>query len=821
MSNTNDPAALTAKESLINSNRNKYIKIARNMPCTGSSSNPFQERCSCSGWKPKSINTTSLEWCICGHKISNHATIRELQIEEVHKLWEIAVKIDEHLEKQGKLMDFEYEDAYVHDLRKKITSTINLNLKLSRKKSIDKDLRNENATHSEEQQYGTRLRLLNNDGSRDNLILLTGIKELFATALPHMPAQYIARVVYDRNHYSLAIVRDPVKVVGGICYRPFLEKSFIEIVFFAVDSDQQVRGYGTKLMNYFKDYIKDTFNITQFLVYADDFAVGFFRKNGFTDEITLDQDIWGGHLKDYTGATLMQCTLIPKVKYRQIRQILEKQKQAVKNKIAQTCKPPIIYRGLECFKNGVKSVDPMSVPGIRISGWTPQLEKQAKDIKRMSHYLVMKEILNRLKSHPSSLPFHEPVNGDDVPDYYDIIKDPMDLSTVLKRMENNRYRSLLEFAIDMQKIWNNAKIYNKSDTIFYKSAVELEGIFREAMFLKGLVFPLENIHFSMSEPATSSSSDSSKFNGECGKVRIFIRSPTTTLPDDFSILTSLDSSVLTLKRAIFETHPTKPNVRDQRLIYRGRVLNDSDTIINVLRSELATDQIFHLVVKPSLQTSAETTSTTNARIATPLTGQSFGTTGLNDFAQQPPNLNMPYFVPPSEHPHTYLQQINPQQQHDIPEPQQDAAARNQRRAATLWLIVKLGFLVYIFSQNASTERMILLYFMAFTSNWTVTHRAEAQTENHSTYTQPQQLPQMPVQQNPGGLPIPQPDLNNRNTPSSSSSTAHLPPSPMPTNDPNNARSITLQDVEHALWTFVASLIPTNAPDVGQQDDVAM
>ncbi|CAG8756423.1 32406_t:CDS:2 [Gigaspora margarita] len=629
-----------------------------------------------------------------------------------------------------------------------------------------------------------------------------------------MPAQYIARVVYDRYHYSLAIVRDPVKVVGGICYRPFLEKSFIEIVFFAVDSDQQVRGYGTKLMNYFKDYIKDTFNITQFLVYADDFAVGFFRKNGFTDEITLDQDIWGGHLKDYTGATLMQCTLIPKVKYRQIRQILEKQKQAVKNKIAQTCKPPIIYRGLECFKNGVKSVDPMSVPGIRISGWTPQLENQAKDIKRMSHYLVMKEILNRLKSHPSSLPFHEPVNGDDVPDYYDIIKDPMDLSTVLKRMENNRYRSLLEFAIDMQKIWNNAKIYNKSDTIFYKSAVELEGIFREAMFLKGLVFPLENIHFSMSEPATSSSSDSSKFNGECGKVRIFIRSPTTTLPDDFSILTSLDSSVLTLKRAIFETHPTKPNVRDQRLIYRGRVLNDSDTIINVLRSELATDQIFHLVVKPSFQTSAETTSTTNARIATPLTGQSFGNTGLTDFAQQPPNLNMPYFVPPSEHTHTYLQQqysINPQQQQDvlIPEPQQDAAARNQRRAATLWLIVKLA----------------------------------------------QQLPQMPVQQNPGGLPIPQPDLNNRNTPSSSSSTAHLPPSPMPTNDPSNnvanssassstreqnnvnnnnngannvpqlppdnARSITLQDVEHALWTFVASLIPTNAPDVGQQDDVAM
>ena len=36
----------------------------------------------------------------------------------------------------------------------------------------------------------------------------------------------------------------------------------------------------------------------------------------------------------------------------------------------------------------------------------------------------------------------------------------------------------------------------------------------------------------------------------------------------------------------------------------------------------------------------------------------------------------------------------------------------------------------------------------------------------------------------------------------------------------NGRSISWQDIEHALWTFVASLIPTNVPDVGQ-DDVGM
>ncbi|CAG8750968.1 6254_t:CDS:1, partial [Acaulospora colombiana] len=107
----------------------------------------------------------------------------------------------------------------------------------------------------------------------------------------------------------------------------------------------------------------------------------------------------------------------------------------------------------------------------------------------------------------------------------------------------------------------------------------------------------------MSAPSSSNPSN----NCPNDKVRIFIRSPTTPSPEGFSVLTSSDSSVLALKQAIYETHPQKPNVRDQKLIYRGRVLNDSDTIINVLRNGLETDQIFHLVVKPSFQAIAETT----------------------------------------------------------------------------------------------------------------------------------------------------------------------------------------------------------------------
>jgi hypothetical protein len=44
--------------------------------------------------------------------------------------------------------------------------------------------------------------------------------------------------------------------------------------------------------------------------------------------------------------------------------------------------------------------------------------------------------------------------------------------------------------------------------------------------------------------------------------------------------------------------------------------------------------------------------------------------------------------------------------------QDQAAARGQRRAASLWLLLKLAFGVYLFSHNGSIERIVLLYVAA-------------------------------------------------------------------------------------------------------------
>ncbi|GAA5899960.1 hypothetical protein JCM6882_007012 [Rhodosporidiobolus microsporus] len=59
-----------------------------------------------------------------------------------------------------------------------------------------------------------------------------------------------------------------------------------------------------------------------------------------------------------------------------------------------------------------------------------------------------------------SAPFLQKVRKADVPDYYDVIKRPMDLATLLKKVKQQAYRSKKAFAEDLDLIWSNCLLYN-------------------------------------------------------------------------------------------------------------------------------------------------------------------------------------------------------------------------------------------------------------------------------------------------------------------------------------------------------------------------
>lgn len=157
--------------------------------------------------------------------------------------------------------------------------------------------------------------------------------------------------VFDSKHKTLALIKKN-RPIGGICFRTFASQGFTEIVFCAVTGNEQVKGYGTHLMNHLKDYSTQQ-GIKHFLTYADEFAIGYFKKQGFSKDIKVARPVYAGYIKEYEGATLMHCELHPSIVYTQFSSVLRKQKEIIKELISQRQQDiQKVHPGLTCFKEG-------------------------------------------------------------------------------------------------------------------------------------------------------------------------------------------------------------------------------------------------------------------------------------------------------------------------------------------------------------------------------------------------------------------------------------------------------------------------------------
>jgi hypothetical protein len=74
-------------------------------------------------------------------------------------------------------------------------------------------------------------------------------------------------------------------------------------------------------------------------------------------------------------------------------------------------------------------------------------------------------ILNLLKNSRTSWLFREPVDpiALGIPHYTEIVKEPMDLSTIENNLRTNQYITPTQFHADVSKIITNSYIFNSSD----------------------------------------------------------------------------------------------------------------------------------------------------------------------------------------------------------------------------------------------------------------------------------------------------------------------------------------------------------------------
>lgn len=90
-------------------------------------------------------------------------------------------------------------------------------------------------------------------------------------------------------------------------------------------------------------------------------------------------------------------------------------------------------------------------------------------------------VLKALRSCKDAWPFMQPVDRATVPDYYNVIKEPMDLKTMDQRLNAHYYTTREQFERDVNLIVSNCKEYNDRSTSYYKCATVVEEMFRKVM----------------------------------------------------------------------------------------------------------------------------------------------------------------------------------------------------------------------------------------------------------------------------------------------------------------------------------------------------
>ncbi|XP_029185046.2 bromodomain-containing protein 3-like isoform X2 [Acropora millepora] len=135
--------------------------------------------------------------------------------------------------------------------------------------------------------------------------------------------------------------------------------------------------------------------------------------------------------------------------------------------------------------NGLRSeTSPEGLGKRRGMAQTQSTSQEPKSIRTTNQLQYLsKTIMKAMWRHPYSWPFHDPVDAVklNLPDYYTIIKKPMDMSQIKKKLENHEYTCSQECIDDFRLIFNNCITYNKPGEDVVLMCQTMEKVFNQKL----------------------------------------------------------------------------------------------------------------------------------------------------------------------------------------------------------------------------------------------------------------------------------------------------------------------------------------------------
>jgi len=118
---------------------------------------------------------------------------------------------------------------------------------------------------------------------------------------------------------------------------------------------------------------------------------------------------------------------------------------------------------------------------IYIPKMPPKKERRGRLTNQIQ--FLSKTVLKQIMRHQFAWPFMKPVDAVKlrIPDYYEIIKNPMDFGTVKKKLDKVDYMNAKECIEDFNLVWNNCYKYNKPGEDVVIMAEVIEKFFNEKL----------------------------------------------------------------------------------------------------------------------------------------------------------------------------------------------------------------------------------------------------------------------------------------------------------------------------------------------------
>jgi len=198
---------------------------------------------------------------------------------------------------------------------------------------------------------------------------------------------------------------------------------------------------------------------------------------------------------------------------------------------------------------------------------------------------IIKDLLHK-KNFAFVWPFSTPVDAEDLnlPDYHQIIKHPMDLGTVKKKLENREYATPEEFASDVRLVFSNCYLYNRPETDVVAMCKKVEQMFEN----KYAKMPDEPVTAANDLEPLLPTHSTSKNNGTAHprkRSRTSSKNPSHLTGSNVSMMPSSDDG-----RSTDDSSDDEMQINDEQTLGQLKVLQDQlkrfgDTINQLIQRE--------------------------------------------------------------------------------------------------------------------------------------------------------------------------------------------------------------------------------------------